>query len=706
MEGKLQTKIEEAWEYYTKDNLKKASSLCKPLLGIKKHALNANYLLGLISYDEKDFKTALKYLNDALSLDTTKKSGGFINYWIGRTYEYSESWLEDDNPIYDKKKAAETYLEAKGYSNYPADTIFKLASGKDSDFEKQQLYEEALQKFPLESDFYIYLSSLYKRLGYQSKQLQTLDLAIKKGIRTASLYFNLAEYYYAIAEYQIAIKYLNDCIKLNTNNKACQCLYYSLGNSLFNLKQYDKAIFYYKKSINIDKTDDSLWYAFMGLAICLYKKKKINEIIKFLDQIPFDRNLFEYESFDFELIAHLDGRMSEGESFRQDPMLLITIFLKIKQGVTDNISLVKISLLLSALYDHTNNFLEKLKILRSCILLINKYEFIENRIVEAYSNNTSSDNFSDEIVDYFLEDISLGYLQEDSAKRIGESLIEKLFDQKKYNKVMLVCGSFSERQIGNMNILFQYAYSLKANNKSKEAKYYYEKYLKSSPKSSAALNNLGVIHQELGELEKAISLYKEAIKYGADDELYQNNLKITSQLLEKRFQEEKQKKIPEHWNSSIKNINVNRLDDWGYFEIIQRIEKINKKYKKIIERDFKELFFNYLVNNYKSTVVLSGSLVEMIIIYYCDKKNFKMIPVKNSKGSVQNKKLYDCVLNELIPFIGDKNIFGTDFHHLGNLARIYRNYIHPALELKSNTDIKSKADLCFISAIEIIKKII
>ena len=95
-----------------------------------------------------------------------------------------------------------------------------------------------------------------------------------------------------------------------------------------------------------------------------------------------------------------------------------------------------------------------------------------------------------------------------------------------------------------------------------------------------------------------------------------------------------------------------------------------------------------------------------MLTYYCEKKKLKAIPVKGSNGNLKNKQLYDCVLNDLISYIHDKNYFGNDFHHLGNLARIYRNFIHPGLEIKSNVNIKSKADLCFLSTKEILAKII
>lgn len=89
MNKKSKTKIEVAWEFYQKDDVESASKLCKSILNVKKYALSANYLLGLIAYHSKDFENALQYFTLSLTLDGDKKARGFINYWIGRTYEYS-----------------------------------------------------------------------------------------------------------------------------------------------------------------------------------------------------------------------------------------------------------------------------------------------------------------------------------------------------------------------------------------------------------------------------------------------------------------------------------------------------------------------------------------------------------------------------------------------------------------------------------------
>lgn len=161
--------------------------------------------------------------------------------------------------------------------------------------------------------------------------------------------------------------------------------------------------------------------------------------------------------------------------------------------------------------------------------------------------------------------------------------------------------------------------------------------------------------------------------------------------------------LPVKWLIGIEGINVSKLEEIEYFNCLEKIKKINKKYKPLIERDYNELVFNHIMGNIKSTIVLSGSFVELILTYYLEKQKVSSINYTNN-GKKVTKDLYDCSLFDLISFIEDKGYFGKEFFHLTNLSRVYRNFIHPGLELK-NTLNKGKSDICFISTMEIFKLI-
>lgn len=163
-------------------------------------------------------------------------------------------------------------------------------------------------------------------------------------------------------------------------------------------------------------------------------------------------------------------------------------------------------------------------------------------------------------------------------------------------------------------------------------------------------------------------------------------------------------KIPQQWVDGFVGLSADVLEAKGYFTLFTRTGALTDKYKALFERDLNELFFNYLLGHQKATIVLSGSLVELALIYHCECKGIMTISVQDGTKK-KYKALYSTVLNELISFAEDQKFFGQDFTHLSNLSRIYRNFVHPGKELKDGID-SSKADICFISTIEILKRIL
>jgi len=173
--------------------------------------------------------------------------------------------------------------------------------------------------------------------------------------------------------------------------------------------------------------------------------------------------------------------------------------------------------------------------------------------------------------------------------------------------------------------------------------------------------------------------------------------------------EELNQVVEDSWIKGFEDITTEKLKRIKYFTSLKKIERINKKFSKYISRDFKELVFNYLIGNQKATIVLSGSMVEFLIIYYCEKKRIRTITYTNQRSmNVVNRNLYDSTLFELITYADENNLFGRDFPYLGNLLRVYRNLIHPGLELKNDLGKidKSKLEISFIGAMEILNKVI
>jgi len=156
----------------------------------------------------------------------------------------------------------------------------------------------------------------------------------------------------------------------------------------------------------------------------------------------------------------------------------------------------------------------------------------------------------------------------------------------------------------------------------------------------------------------------------------------------------------------LERINWVELEKVWYFNIVSKIEKVNKKYKPLLKRDFDELIFNYLINNKKAVIILSWSFVELLFTYFCEKnKIFKLEYTINNK--ITKKDLYDCTLNDFLKYFEENKYFKQSLMYIGNLSRVFRNFIHPWNEIREKDELdKTKVELCFNSTIEFIKNIL
>ncbi len=177
-------------------------------------------------------------------------------------------------------------------------------------------------------------------------------------------------------------------------------------------------------------------------------------------------------------------------------------------------------------------------------------------------------------------------------------------------------------------------------------------------------------------------------------------------FLEKALLNLKKNEINENWIKAIDLINTKSLDEVNYFRNLKRIEKLNKEFRQIVKRDYDELTFNYLAKNNKTTIILSGSLIETLLIYYLKKKKVNTVSYEINNKKI-SKELFEATLNDLLQYLEQNKELEKQYVLLGNISRIYRNYVHPGKELRESEELDdSKANLCYISASELINNLI
>lgn len=210
--------------------------------------------------------------------------------------------------------------------------------------------------------------------------------------------------------------------------------------------------------------------------------------------------------------------------------------------------------------------------------------------------------------------------------------------------------------------------------------------------------------------QKSLSLLDQWIEKGylrktGDRGNYGELVYDINPYLEKGLKGLKKSKVPSKWINGIESLNIEKLEELNFFHILSCIERVKKKYRKLLLRDIEELFLNYLMKNEKAITVLSGSLVEILLIYYCEKKRINNIVYQRHSKTI-SRKLYEADLGDLLSFFEQQKMLGDIIIHMGNISRISRNFIHPGKELREAEELnQSKADLCFLSTLEIIRKV-
>lgn len=330
-----------------------------------------------------------------------------------------------------------------------------------------------------------------------------------------------------------------------------------------------------------------------------------------------------------------------------------------------------------------------------------KLEIERNPESSASFNNLSliyeKDGLYEEAIKYISEARKLEpdkELYERNFKRIKSRLNEKLQRDREFEESIKKLENETDFAISKLNYFIKNAKS----------------------ESSFVDNKLAIANWMFPKLigankEMAHSLKEQWLDKGyliKTNERTDNNVAVffINPLVEKTLEEISVCKIDDKWTTGISSITKEALEEIDYFENILKINKINKKYKNHILRDYKELTINFFLKNEKATLIIAGSLTEYVLTYYCEKKRIKTISYQTPKGKTITKKLYDCVLDDLIKYFDSKNILKTEFYHLNNLSRIYRNYVHPGKELRDADELNmNKAKLCYIGVTELIKKI-
>ena len=99
-----------------------------------------------------------------------------------------------------------------------------------------------------------------------------------------------------------------------------------------------------------------------------------------------------------------------------------------------------------------------------------------------------------------------------------------------------------------------------------------------------------------------------------------------------------------------------------------------------LKRDLRETALSILTKSSKTTLVLSGSIIEAVLL---DKVTAKKI-TKYKMANGRNKSVIRMDLGELLIVANSEGLIDDNIFHLAHALRGFRNLIHPGLEKRKN----------------------
>jgi len=106
----------------------------------------------------------------------------------------------------------------------------------------------------------------------------------------------------------------------------------------------------------------------------------------------------------------------------------------------------------------------------------------------------------------------------------------------------------------------------------------------------------------------------------------------------------------------------------------------NEQIKKIFDNDYKELSKSYIEQNWKCVLILSGELIEAILL---DQLLFREPDARQSTKVPDETNITKWCLSDLLNVAEDLDIIGSTHEKLSDAVRDYRNLVHPGKQISS-----------------------
>lgn len=216
--------------------------------------------------------------------------------------------------------------------------------------------------------------------------------------------------------------------------------------------------------------------------------------------------------------------------------------------------------------------------------------------------------------------------------------------------------------------------------------------------------------------QKADEIFDKISKCGYLTKVKQDNSQNASKYiinpLVNEYLEKEHERIEENKFYELlgQRLNIDEIKNIGYTRDLQAIicGISNTDLREILLRDVKECAISLLTNQYKSCIVICGSVIEAILVNRITDRGISKYDIGKllyKKPKTKNVKEMD--LNELLELAKAEDFIDVEVYHLSNYVRSYRNIIHPSCEVRKSYEVnEDTAKLMWSVLLAIIKELL
>lgn len=199
----------------------------------------------------------------------------------------------------------------------------------------------------------------------------------------------------------------------------------------------------------------------------------------------------------------------------------------------------------------------------------------------------------------------------------------------------------------------------------------------------------------LSSPQKATEVFDKMLKNGyieiisSGDANKANRYNINPLIKEYLATQSERLKRNEPYEEMANGLNYDNIIKLGYTQEVENaIDGIaDLILREILKRDIREAAIALTTKQYKSCIVMCGSIIEAILTSKIMSKGYQRYDIGLLKKDKSNtKNVLEMDLNELLEIARKEHLIDTGEYHLSNFVRCYRNIIHPSAEIRKNYD--------------------